>query len=187
MFRVKAAALAAIVAALPACGAGTSGPREPRRTLPVYLGHAAELFDDAFEPEALGFELVPTAPAARNFLLRERTQVGDYVVRALLTTVTSTEEDRGRSWQLAFQTIETLAGSHPPEARFTVKAGPDSPSAGYLRALEGRLIGKTFVAFVREFAHPGDTGASDLHFHLAPDAKPEVEAVRVAVATDSVR
>jgi hypothetical protein len=125
-------------------------------------------------------------------LLRERAQVGDAVVRGRVTTVTSKDEDRGRTWQISFHTIERLGGSGPLDTDFTVQVQPSGPAAGILRAIGPRLIGMTFVAFVREFAHPGalsDGGAddSDLHFHLAQDNRADAAAVRSAFTVDKVR
>jgi hypothetical protein len=107
------------------------------------------------------------------------------VVRALVTTVTSKEEDRGRSWQLGMHTVERLGGEGPLETDFTLRVSASDVSAGIMRAFEGHLIGTRFVAFVREFIRPG--GETELHFHLAQDAKDEVEAVKAAVLTDRVR
>jgi hypothetical protein len=118
--------------------------------------------------------------------LRERAQVGDAVVRARVTTVTSKDEDRGRTWQLGFHTIERLGGSGPLADDFAVRIEPNGPSAGIMRAFGARLIGMKFVAFVREFAHPVAPGESELHFHLAQDGKAYVAAVHSAFTPDQV-
>jgi hypothetical protein len=176
-----------------ACGGNTAEAARPTRPLPSYSAHWVDLFDDALEPNAVGgiggFQLAPTeagrtAPRSDN-LLRERTQVGDAVVRARVTTLTSKEEDRGRSWQLGLHTLERLGGSGPLEADFVLRVGVTDAAAGIVRAFETRLIGRTFVAFVREFSRPG--GDSELHFHLAPDTKDEVDAVAAAVLLNPVR
>ena len=105
--------------------------------------------------------------------------MGDAVVRARVTTVTSKEEDRGRSWQLGFHSLERLGGTGPLETDFVLRVGPTDAAAGLVRAFETRLIGQTFVGFVREFIRPG--GETELHFHLAPDTKDEVDAVTAAI------
>jgi hypothetical protein len=120
-------------------------------------------------------------------LVRERSQVGDAVVRARVTTVTSKDEDKGRSWQISLHALEKLAGNGPLDADFTVQVMPGGPASGVMRAFEGRLIGMTFVAFVREFARPGPPGDTDLHFHFAPDARDEWAAVHTAIMADQVR
>jgi len=171
-----------------ACG----GPLErgPGGKLPPYDAHAMELFDDGIEPSAIGFEtgvqIEPSrsAPRADN-LLRERTQVGDAVVRARVTTVTAKDEDRGRSWQLGLRTEERLAGSGALDADFTLPVDASGPSAGMLRAFENRLVGTVLVAFVRQFARAG--GDPELHFHIARDSKDEIDAVRAAVLLNAVK
>jgi hypothetical protein len=119
-------------------------------------------------------------------LLRERAQVGDAVVRARVTTVTSKDEDRGRTWQVGFHTIERLGGSGPLDPDFTILVQPSGPSAGIMRALGPQMIGMTFIAFVREFARPGGPDDSDLHFHLAEDNRAYVAAVHSAFTADRV-
>jgi hypothetical protein len=189
MVRFITFSLPPMALALAGCASSATALRDPSKAPPSYAAHATELFDDAIEPSAVGYELdlapTPTTPGNSN-LLRERAQVGDAVVRAHVTTVTAKEEDKGRSWQIGLHTVERLAGSNSFPADFTVEILPTGPSAGILRAFEARLIGKTFVAFVREFARPGETGDAELHFHLAPDAKPDIAAVLAASTIDQV-
>jgi hypothetical protein len=176
---------------LAGCGGNTAEPARPNRPLPSYTAHWTELFDDAIEPTAVGgFRLgLPTdsggtTPRGDN-RLRERSQVGDAVVRARVTTVTSKEEDRGRSWQLGFHSLERLGGGGPLETDFVLRVGPTDAAAGLVRAFETRLIGQTFVGFVREFIRQG--GETELHFHLAADTKDEVDAVTAAVLLNPAR
>lgn len=171
-----------------ACGGGTPGATGPERPLPPYTGHAAELFDDAIEPIAVGYPDAAANPAA-DTRLRERTQTGDAVVRARVMTVTSKEEDSGRSWQMGFHTVNRLGGAGPLDTDFALSVGPHDPAAGIVKAFESRLVGKTFVVFVREFAHegapPGERG--DLRFHVAPDSPDEQQAVNAAILAQEVR
>jgi hypothetical protein len=162
------------------------GGAEAQRPLPAYSGHAVDLFDDAIEPLAVGFHIDAhrAAPRSDN-LLRERTQVGDAVVRARVTTVSSKEEDQGRSWQLGMHTLDRLGGAGPLEPDFALRVGPTDASAGIIRSFESHLIGQTFIAFVREFNRPGSE--PEIHFHLGPDSKDELDAVSAAVLRDRVR
>jgi hypothetical protein len=173
---------------LPACGGGTPDARNPDRPLPPYIGHATELFDDAIEPTAVGFPMDPGASPEGDTRVRERTQTGDAVVRARVRTVTSKVEDRGNSWQIGFHIVERLGGSGPLEQDFTVPVLASDPAAGIVHAFEARLIGKTFIVFVREFSHAGapqgDPG--DLRFHVAGDTPEEGKAVKAAVLLESV-
>jgi hypothetical protein len=110
-------------------------------------------------------------------------------VRARVTTVTSKQEDRGRSWQLGLHTVERLGGSGPLEKDFTLSVAPNDPASGIVHGFEARLIGTQVVAFVREFARagapPGEPG--DLRFHLAPDSPDELKAVKAAQQQEQVR
>jgi hypothetical protein len=176
------------LAALPGCGGRTPDARNPDRPLPPYIGHATELFDDAIEPTAVGFPMDPGASPEGDTRVRERTQTGDAVVRARVRTVTSKVEDRGNSWQIGFHIVERLGGSGPLEQDFTVPVLASDPAAGIVRAFEARLIGKTFIVFVREFSHAGapqgDPG--DLRFHVAGDTPEEGKAVKAALLLESV-
>lgn len=126
-------------------------------------------------------------------LLRERTQTGDAVVRARVVTVTTGPEAKGNGWRLGFRTLETLAGKRPPEAEFTFIVEGNAPAAGIVRMLEARLVGATFVVFVRAFRHAegrgqgDDPGAAEPHFHFARDDKDELGAVREASLLGEVR
>jgi hypothetical protein len=189
----RSVALAIAVAAMSlvfalGCGGGNAG-MHPDRPLPAYAGHAAELFDDAIEPGAVGYPSDQDGPPSADNRLRERTQVGDAVVRARVTTVTAKVEESGRSWQLGLHTIERLAGAGPLDPDFTLLVAANDPAAGIVRAFEARLIGTQVIAFVREFAKagapPGEPG--DLRFHLAADSAEEKKAVTAAQLLEQVR
>jgi len=186
MARLAAAVITAIFFLVPACGGGSS--HRPARALPEYSGRAAELFDDAIEARAVGYQLDNAAPPPMNDnLLRERAQVGDAVVRARVTTITSKDEDKGRTWQIGFHTIEKLGGSGQLDPDFTVQVQPGGPASGIMRALGPQMMGMTFVAFVREFARPGASDDSELHFHLSADNRAAAAAVHSAFSVDKVR
>jgi hypothetical protein len=185
--------LLAVLACGVACGAGAPSPHTPRN-LPSYDAHSAELFDDGIEPEAVGFPGDRVVPPSSDNRLRERTQIGDAVVRGRVTTV---NEDTAHAWQLVFHTEETLhvagqSGSGGPaaqaDAAFTLLIEPTDPSAGIVNSLASHLTGRSFVVFLRTFAHgssPGDD--STLHFHIASDSKEEVQAVRSAIVLGEVQ
>jgi hypothetical protein len=158
------------------------------RALPAYAGHEVELFDDAIEARAVGYELERgTPPPMNDNILRERAQVGDAVVRARVTTVTSKNEVRGQSWQIGLHTVEKLGGSGRLDPDFTLQVQSNGPAAGIMRAIGPQMIGMAFVAFVREFARPSAPPEdSDLHFHLAQDSRAGAAAVHSAF-TDPVR
>jgi hypothetical protein len=158
------------------CAASGAGANRP---LPTYAGHAIELFDDAIEPRAVGLDLEQGSEPASDALVRERTQIGDAAMRVRIGTLTEKEEGAETRYQLGMRILETLAGSFPPPDDFNVTVEGTSPSIGIVRNLQDGLIGKTFIAFVRAFVR--SDGDPELHFHLAPDTKPELGAVRAAM------
>ncbi len=176
MFRASWGCLATSLApVLLACGAHAVS-----RPLPSYAGHAMELFDDAIEARAVGLDLDTPIDPRTDAKLRERVQVGDAAVRVRVSTVTEKAEDSGTGFVVGFQALEQLAGPYPPGGEFSIVVRSDSPSSGILKGFQGRLMGKTFVVFVRSFVRPD--GDAETHFHLAPDTKEERAAVREAAA-----
>lgn len=159
---------------------GGSGANAANRPLPSYVGHATELFDDAIEANAVGLDLEMPPPPKGDAKLRERAEVGDAVLRARVSTVTAKEEDSGTIYQVGFEVLDKLAGPYPPGEYFSVRVDRLTPSMGIVKSFQGRLVGKTFVVFLRMFVRPD--GDRELHFHIAPDSKDEVAAVRAATA-----
>jgi len=173
------------------CGSATPNANTPSGPLPAYSGHAAELFDDEIDPGAVGFATDQAAASSDDAALRERTQTGDAVVRARVVTVTSTSKNDHPAWQVGLRPIETLTGKRPPEGDFTFVVGSRGASAGIVRSLEGRLVGTSFVVFLREFAGAADAsgvaGPPQTHFHMGKDDKAELDAVRGASVLGEVR
>jgi hypothetical protein len=179
------------------CGASTPTPRTPRN-VPPYDSHSAELFDDGIEPDAVGFTPEHSEKPSSDNKLRERAQVGDAVLRARVTTV---NEDSAKNWQLDFQTLEVLhaggrekAKSAPPptpyDSTFSLTVEPTDPSFGIVNSMMTRLVGHTFVVYLRTFAHgtdPHPADDPDLHFHVATDSKDEIDAVRSAIVLGEVQ
>lgn len=180
--------LGSAVLVVASAGAGCGGgpdPSAPSRPLPTYAGRAAELFDDTIEPAAVGLDFDRGYTPRSDALLRERTQLGDAVLRVRVSTVTATNDGPASAYQVGLQIVEKLAGEHPPPAPFTVRIDKTSESHGVMRNFESRLVGYAFVAFVREFVRPD--GDRDIHFHLAPDSKEVRAAVTDAVALGALK
>jgi hypothetical protein len=138
-----------------------------------------ELFDDGIGAQAFSTGVELTVSARERQLVRERTHMGDGVVRVRVVSITSAQDASGPRWFLGLHSVERLAGGRPLPDNFTVLVNGSAPGARLLRDLEGQIVGAPLVAFLREFASPeGKDG--ELHFHLASDAKDEVDAVRVA-------
>lgn len=180
MLRLSRLAAATLGGALLLASCAAELPRAAAPVLPPYTPRDAQLFDDRIEANALGYEGSASA-GSDDQLLPDRTAAADGVVRARVVTVTSKVEDSGKSLQIGLRTLEILAGSRAPGGDFTLVVPAASPSAGLLGAMEGRLVGLTFVVFVRGFS-AADTGETngELHFHLARDDKDEQNKVRAA-------
>ncbi len=176
---ILAASLIVAPGALVAC-APFPGADGPSRPLPAYAGHATELFDDVIEPAAVGISLDVGADLHSDRRLRERTQVADATVRMRVTTVTAKQEESGTRYIIGMRMLEKLTGQFPPGDTFEIIVGRSSPAVAILKGLDMQLVGKTFVGFLRAFVRPD--GDQELHFHLAPDTKAEVGAVKDAVA-----
>ena len=154
------------------CG-NSKEANDPSRPLAAYSGRQADLFDDTIEPAAVGLDFDRGYHPRLDKVLRERAQVGDAVLRVRVSTVTAKTDGPDATFQLGLHTVEKLAGNHPPPTDFTVQINKASESHGIMKNFESRLVGYSFIAFVREFAHP--SGDREVHFHLAPDTK-EVKA-----------
>jgi hypothetical protein len=167
-----------ILILLAACG----GPdaNAPSRPLPAYEGHQAELFDDAIDPRAVGLNLDEARTPQTDSAVRERTQVGDAVVRAKVQTITQRHDGEAVEYQLGLQVLEKLGGEHAPPDEFVIRFDKTSPSAGIVRSLDARLGGKTFVVFVREFKDAN--GEPRFYAHFAADTKDVIAAVKDAMA-----
>ena len=177
---VRGLALLAVLASLSSPTLGCAGSAGANRPLPSYAGHSTELFDDAIEPRAVGLNIDESSTDPRtDSLLRERAQLSDAIVRVRVTTITAKHDGTDTAYQLGVRTVESLGGPFPPDETFTVTMGPKSLSLGIVRTLEDAIVGKSFVAFVRAFVLPD--GDRELHFHFAPDTKPEAAAVRAAM------
>lgn len=156
------------VLALAGCGGSTAGSR-PVRALPSYAGRETQLFDDTLEPAAVGLDFQKTYVARADMQLRERAQVADGVMRVRVATFTAKNDGPEAVYQLNLHTVEKITGKYPPPEDFSVSIDKSSESYGILKSFESRMVGTSFVAFVRSYVRPD--GDSVLHFHLSPDTK----------------
>jgi hypothetical protein len=169
------------IAVLIAASCGGPDASSPSRPLPAYEGHQAELFDDAIDPRAVGLNLDEARTPQSDAAVRERTQVGDAVVRAKVQTITQKHDgDQDVEYQLGLVVLEKLGGEHPPPDEFVVRFDKTSPSAGIVRSLDARLGNKTFVVFVRQFKD--SNGEPRFYAHFSADTKDVIAAVKDAMA-----
>src|SRR5439155_26374395 len=103
-----------------ALAGGCGGGEIPESKLPAWAGHSTELFDDVIEPRAVGLELNVTATPRSDPTLRERTQIGDAVLRVRVDTVTQSGYGKQLRHQLTLNILEKMAGEHPPPPNFVV-------------------------------------------------------------------
>lgn len=171
-----------VFAAASALALACGGPdaNSPGRPLPSWEGRQTELFDDAIDPRAVGLNLDDTRTPQSDAKVRERTQLGDAVVRARIDTVTQKRNGDDVEYQLGLRVLETLTSTHAPPEEFVVRFDKSSPSAGIVRSLDARLGGKTFVVFVREFKGPDNEPR--FYAHFASDSKDVVAAVKDSMA-----
>lgn len=151
----------------------------PSRPLPAYTGRSAELFDDAVDAAAVGMDFEKGYSPKSDASLRERAQVSDAVLRVKVSTVTGKKDGPDSTYRLGLHTVEKVTGENPPDSDFSVTVNKASEAHGIVKNFEGRLVGHSFVAFVREFVRPD--GDREVHFHLSPDTKDVKTAVSNAV------
>lgn len=151
---------------------------------PTYEGRFAELFDDAIEASAVGLSVNARPTPRSDAVLQERAHVSDGIVKVRVKTVTTKTEGDQMAYVLEFEPFARLGGKHAPASSFSIRFDKAAPAFGIARSFEGRLVGKTFIAFVRQFTNGG--GDDAFHIHLAPST-PDVEAaVREAMLLDEL-
>ena len=178
------------VIASSALTASCAPPVAPERPLPPYAGDSIEVFDDQIDPAAVGLTLDPSAPPSTDLELRQRVQTSDATVKGRVRTVTEKHEDRGTSYVLGLGRVQVFGGAFPPPETFQVHVGTQGASHGVVNSFESRLVGRTFIATVRQFAHGASTSAGDehdLHFHFYTDDRATADAVQSAFALQSFR
>jgi hypothetical protein len=157
---------------------GGPEPTQPRgEPAAPYDGRAAQLFDDAIEPAAVGLAAYPPNPKG-DPIFRERAQASETVARVRVQTVTADSVDGVPTYHVGLQTIDRqLAGRPLPDGRAEVSIASSSPAFGIAKTLDARLVGHTFIGFFHRFTS-GDE--PQLFWHLAPDSADVLAAVKEA-------
>jgi hypothetical protein len=177
-------ALAALATVGPAGGCVADHERpaasvDAQAGLPPWEGRAREVFDDNIEPAAVGFSLDGPSPRSDPFL-RERSQTGDVVARVRVNTVTVDSIGEQSTYHLGIQVgYPPLTTPRAPDRAFELHIRPQSRAFGVAKAIDARLRGLTFIAFIRRFA--GEAGEPEIHWHLSPDTAEVAAAVKEAV------
>ncbi len=143
-----------------------------------------ELFPNEIEPAALGLGAAKKASRSDRTLWARAT-TADVVGRARVQTVTVGSRGGIETYQLGIQFASpTLAMPKTEEKTFELTIGPNDSAYGMVKALDSRMQGRIFVAFVKRFA-----GADDevvVHFYLAPDSADVASVIQEAVAVQEV-
>ncbi len=175
-----------LLGVLPACGPSQDSrmPTDPTSGLPLWLGHAADVFDDNIDPTAMGLSMEGPSPRSDRFL-RERAQTAEIVARVKVQTVTADSVGDSTTYHLGILVgVPTLAKPRIPDLSFEVVIKPSSKAYSIARQLESSLQGRTFIGFFHRYA--SDDGEQVMHFHLAPDTPDVAAAVKEAVALGEI-
>src|SRR5215213_9038509 len=149
------ALVAASALAAQGCGPGQDAQSATAvDSLPSWMGHDREVFDDGIDPAAVGLSMDGPSPRSDPFL-KERALTADVVARVKVTTVTvdSVGDD-------SMVHLGILVGDPPlrtpkiPDPRFELLIRPSGRAFGIARAFDARLQGLTFVGFLKRFAGP---------------------------------
>jgi hypothetical protein len=165
--------------------AGCSGATSPGNTLAEgpaltpWEGTVKEAFGDGIELAAVGLSMDSASPRS-DPLLRERAQTADLVAHVKVTTVTADTVGDEVTYHLVVQAVDPpLASARITERSFELSIGRKGQAYPIAKALDSRLRGLTFIAFIRRFA--ATDRDSVVHWHLAPDTAEVVAAVKEAV------
>ena len=171
-------------------GLAACGPsRDPNMAyhssgLPLWQGHATELFDDNIDPSSVGLSMEGPSPRSDRYL-RERSQTADVVARVRINTVTVDSVGDETTYHLNIQVgVPTLAKPRIDDRSFELVIRSSNRAFGIARAFDSRLRGQTFIGFVTRFAN--QDGEPEVHWHLSPDTAEVAAAVKESVALGEV-
>lgn len=122
--------------------------------LMAYEGQMAQLFDDSFEPAALGLDVRTGGETQQAAVFQRRAEAADAVMRVRVTTVSSRPGGTEPGYNVTVSLGDLLGGKRPLEDTLTLSISPQSASYGLVRSNEGTLAGKTFIAFLKAFRAP---------------------------------
>lgn len=177
----------ALALGVPALGCGASGPEAQsakKLNLPKWDGVLRDLFSNEVEPAAMGLG-APKVASRTDRTLWARATASDVVGRARIQTVTVDRRAGVETYRLGIQfATPTLASPRTDDTTFELTITPSDPAYGMVKALDTRVQGKTFVAFVKRFAGADDE--IEVHFYLSPDSADVAKVIQEAVAVQEV-
>jgi hypothetical protein len=151
--------------------------------LAPYTGGDRQLFDDRIDPLAVGNV---NARSPWDPLLGRRAQQADSVARMRVSTVTTIAlGGQQRTYRVTLVFVGKPLAQHIPsyEPQLDLAIRPGSPSFDIVTWLDARLIGKTFIGFVRQFAGPEEP---EMHFHLSANNLDVAAAARHGTTFDEM-
>ena len=175
-----------LFAAVPSIGCASTPDAESARklNLPKWDGSMRDLFPNEIDPAALGLG-APKKASRTDRTLWARATTADVVGRARVQTVTVGSRGGVETYQIGIQFASpTLATPKTDLTTFELTIGPSDSAYGMVKALDSRMQGKIFVAFVKRFV-----GADDeivVHFYLSPDSADVASVIQEAVAVQEV-
>jgi len=132
------------------------------------------LFDDSIDPPSVGLRPTTTEPENAN---TNRGQAAHYIVRVRVATITKKGTGSELQYIISLATTgEPIAGPQPSEEALTLTIKRESPSFGLVQALDMKLAGTRFIAFIREFPREPDQEGPNFHWHLADDSPTTIDA-----------
>ena len=183
---MRARVLLSVVALTLSGAAGCGSPDDPppntakAGALPLWEGHAQQVFDDNIDAAALGLTMESASPRADRFL-RERAQTAEIVARVRVQTVTSESVGQNTSYRLGLQVgMPQLRKPKIADLTLELMIRPTNPSFSMVKQFDAGLRGRTFIGFFHRFVGPD--GEPIVHFHLSPDTAEVAAAVKEAVA-----
>jgi hypothetical protein len=166
------------------CAGPAHGPRpvDPS-SFPEYAGRAVDLFDDKIDADAVGLATVNVNPR-NDPVFHERVGQAEAIARWRVSTVTVDMVAGQPLYHVIFVVATPLVSKEFSESRMELSIGPSAPSFGIVKWLDTRIIGRTFIGFVRRFA-----GAEEpvIRFHLSADSPDVLAAVREATTLGDLK
>jgi hypothetical protein len=159
-----------------------SGPVDPSSFAP-YTGRAVELFDDKVDAASVGLADVNVNPH-RDPVFHERVTQAEAIARMRVSTVTIDKVEGQPVYHVSLVFVTSLVNRGFSENGIELSIGPSSPSFGVVKWLDTRIIGRTFVGFVRRFS---GTEEPVVRFHLSADSPDVLGAIREATALADVK
>ncbi|APS00038.1 hypothetical protein [Pajaroellobacter abortibovis] len=157
-----------ILMASSSCSKTVSSIPAPSQSLPFYKGFDTLLFDDSIDPLAVDIKAgVALNPLQTQAIFRERAQLASTIVKVKVTMLTSRGKGNTLMYQLVLKPVDRIAGFPIAMNAFIFNIDRKNNGFGIVDSLQGRLVGKTFIAFIRNYRKLDNS--KEFHFYLGAD------------------